>query len=94
MLLNAGTLSNGARYHDTTFNSSSSSNSSNDNHHWTGPVGHLVITVDLNGGGQFSSVQDAVNAVPDNNTMKVLIKISAGKYKYELVPNITLNLHY
>lgn len=84
MLLNAGTLIFGARYHDTTFNSLSSSNSSNDNHHWTEPVGHRVITVNVNGGGQFSSVQDAVNDVPDNNTMNVLIKISAGKYKYEL----------
>ncbi|KAL5098993.1 hypothetical protein RYX36_003320 [Vicia faba] len=89
MLLNAGILTNGARYHDKTFNYLSSSNSSNNNHPWIGPVGHRVITVDVNGGGQFSSVQDAVNAVPDNNTMNVLIKISAGKYKEKVVVPVT-----
>jgi pectin methylesterase-like acyl-CoA thioesterase len=88
MLLNAGIVTLGARHHhDATFNYLSSSNSSE--HHWIGPVGNRVITVDINGGGQFQSVQDAVNAVPDNNTMNVLIQISAGCYKYELLIHIS-----
>ncbi|MCI01482.1 putative pectinesterase 68-like, partial [Trifolium medium] len=73
----------GARHHDSSFNYLSSSNSSK--HPWIGPVGNRVITVDINGGGQFQSVQDAVNAVPDNNIMNVLIQIRAGCYKYELI---------
>jgi pectin methylesterase-like acyl-CoA thioesterase len=81
-LLNAEKITCACHHHDATFNYLSSSNSSE--HHWIGPIGNRVITVDINGGGQFQSVQDAVNAVPDNNTMNVLIQISAGCYKYEL----------
>jgi len=84
MLLNAGivTLAAARHHHHTTFNTLSTTNSSKN--HWIGPVGNRVITVDINGGGQFQSVQDAVNSVPDNNTMIVLIQISAGFYKYDL----------
>src|ERR1044072_7316347 len=53
-------------------------------HTWVGPVGRRVITVDVNGGGDFQSVQDAVNAVPDNNRMNVFIQISAGYYMYSI----------
>ncbi|PNX61029.1 pectinesterase, partial [Trifolium pratense] len=75
-----GIVTLGARHHHhTTFNYLSSSNSSKQQ--WIEPVGNRVITVDINGGGQFRSVQDAVNAVPDNNIMNVLIQISAGCYK-------------
>lgn len=49
-------------------------------HRWVGPVGHRVITVDVNGGGHFRSVQAAVDAVPDNNRMNVQIQISPGYY--------------
>lgn len=85
LLINAAIVTQGARYHhESTFNYLSSTNISNQNHHWIGPIGHRVITVDVNGGGQFRSVQEAVNAVPDNNRMNVLIQISAGYYMYEL----------
>lgn len=49
---------------------------------WFEPIGDRVITVDVNGGGHFRSVQAAVNAVPENNRMNVLIQISAGYYMY------------
>lgn len=51
-------------------------------HHpkWIGPVGHRVITVDVNGSGEFKSVQAAVDSVPERNRMNVLIQISAGCY--------------
>lgn len=79
-----------ARHHERTLRifSSSSTNSSN-NHHWVGPVGHRVITVDINGGGHFRSVQDAVNAVPDNNRKNVVIQISAGCYIEKVVVPVT-----
>jgi pectin methylesterase-like acyl-CoA thioesterase len=83
MLLNAGIVTLAARHHHhTTFNTLSTTNSSKNQ--WIEPVGNRVITVDINGGGQFQSVQDAVNSIPDNNTMNVLIQISAGFYKYGL----------
>lgn len=55
-------------------------NSTRHNHTWIGPIGHLRITVDINGTGDFRSVQDAVDAVPVNNTKNVLIQISPGHY--------------
>ncbi|ESW27651.1 hypothetical protein PHAVU_003G220500 [Phaseolus vulgaris] len=63
----------------------SSTNSSK----WVGPTGHRVITVDINGGGHFRSVQAAVNAVPDNNRMNVLIQISPGYYIEKVVVPVT-----
>lgn len=57
------------------------SNSTRHGHHkWIGPVGNRVITVDVHGSGEFRSVQDAVDAVPDNNRENVLILIGAGYY--------------
>ncbi|KAF7810096.1 putative pectinesterase 68 [Senna tora] len=50
-----------------------------------GPIGRRVITVDVNGGAHFRSVQAAVNAVPDNNRMNVIIQISAGYYIEKVV---------
>jgi pectin methylesterase-like acyl-CoA thioesterase len=41
-----------------------------------------VITVDVNGAGEFLSVQAAVDAVPENNGENVMILISAGYYMY------------
>ncbi|KAJ1392636.1 Pectinesterase, catalytic, partial [Sesbania bispinosa] len=68
-------------YHDSTPKIVSSTNTSKlHNLRWVGPIGHRVITVDINGGGHFRSVQAAVNVVPDNNRMNVLIQISAGCY--------------
>ncbi|TKY55448.1 pectinesterase 68 [Spatholobus suberectus] len=72
-------------YHDTTPKIVPSSNSSK----WVGPIGHRVITVDINGGGHFRSVQAAVNAVPENNRMNVLIQISAGYYIEKVVVPVT-----
>ena len=72
-----------APYHDSTPRMVfSSTNTSKHNLRWVGPMGRRVITVDANGGGHFRSVQAAVNAVPDNNRMNVLIQISAGCYMY------------
>ncbi|CAL0331149.1 unnamed protein product [Lupinus luteus] len=68
--------------------SSSSSNSST-KHNWIGPIGHRVISVDVNGSGHFRSVQAAVNAVPENNRMNVLIQISAGYYIEKVVVPVT-----
>lgn len=55
-------------------------NSTKHHHKWIGPVGHRVITVDVNGSGEFKSVQAAVDSVPQRNRMNVLIQISAGCY--------------
>lgn len=60
--------------------SSSSSNSTSNKLKWVGPVGHRLITVDLKGSGDFRSVQSAVNAVPNNNTVNVIIHIKPGCY--------------
>jgi pectin methylesterase-like acyl-CoA thioesterase len=42
--------------------------------------GARVITVDANGHGDFCTVQGAINAVPANNTIPRLIKVSSGTY--------------
>lgn len=82
MLYTTTVVTAGAHYRDGTFKFNLLS-STKQNHTWVGPIGHCVITVDVNGGGNFRSVQDAVNAVPDNNRMNTLIQISAGYYMYE-----------
>ncbi|KAK6157982.1 hypothetical protein DH2020_005296 [Rehmannia glutinosa] len=61
------------------YNSTTSNSSEHGHHKWVGPVGHRLITVDVNGLGDFRSVQDAVDSVPDNNRMNVLILIRAGR---------------
>ncbi|KAJ0048256.1 hypothetical protein Pint_15870 [Pistacia integerrima] len=68
---------------------SSITNSTTHHHKWVGPVGHRVITVDVQGFGQFQSVQDAVDSVPEHNTMSVLIQISAGYYIEKVVVPVT-----
>ncbi|MFQ6637840.1 hypothetical protein Gotur_012935 [Gossypium turneri] len=60
-------------------------NSTRHRHKWIGPIGHRLITVDINGLGHFRSVQDAVDAVPENNRKNVLIRISAGYYIEKVV---------
>ncbi|KAF2313081.1 hypothetical protein GH714_009141 [Hevea brasiliensis] len=52
-------------------------------------VGQRVITVDVNGSGEFRSVQAAVDSVKENNTENVLIKISAGYYIEKVVVPVT-----
>ncbi|CAH2059023.1 unnamed protein product [Thlaspi arvense] len=41
----------------------------------------LVLVVDLNGGGNFSSVQSAVDAVPESSPSKTIIIINSGVYR-------------
>ena len=95
LLLHAVTVrcSQGSSNNDTSCSppavSSTNSSSSKHRHHWVGPIGHRVITVDLNGTGQFRSVQAAVDAVPENNRMNVLINISTGCYMYIYITLIT-----
>lgn len=45
-----------------------------------GPTGHRHLSVDVAGGGDFVSVQAAVDAVPENNTVNVIIHIAPGYY--------------
>ena len=40
-----------------------------------------VISVSKSGGADFSSVQDAVDSIPDHNQQRVTIQIAAGTYK-------------
>lgn len=46
-----------------------------------------VYYVDVAGFGNFRTVQEAVNAVPEDNTMQVLIVVKPGTYRYCSVPN-------
>jgi len=41
----------------------------------------LVFYVDVAGFGNFKTVQEAVNAVPDDNSVPVLIVVKAGTYR-------------
>ncbi|KAE8713798.1 putative pectinesterase 68 [Hibiscus syriacus] len=66
-------------------NTSSNTNTTKHNHIWIGPIGHRLITVDIKGSGHFRSVQDAVDAVPENNRKNVLIQISPGNYVEKVV---------
>ncbi|XP_021752854.1 probable pectinesterase 68 [Chenopodium quinoa] len=51
-------------------------------HHrlWEWPPSYRHITVDIGGGGDYVSVQAAVDAVPDNNMVNVIIHIRPGLY--------------
>ncbi|RAL50706.1 hypothetical protein DM860_015853 [Cuscuta australis] len=53
--------------------------------HYVGPSGRRTISVNLDGSGDFLSVQAAVDSVPENNCMSVLIQISPGYYKEKVV---------
>ncbi|CAM8883321.1 unnamed protein product [Rhodiola kirilowii] len=64
-------------------------------HKWVGPSGFLYIAVALHGRGDYTSVQAAIDSVPENNNKNVLIQISAGCYKEKVIipqskPYITL----
>jgi pectinesterase len=43
------------------------------------------IVVDINGSGNFTSVQDAINSAPDNSTERTLIFVKRGIYKEKVV---------
>ncbi|XP_042404215.1 probable pectinesterase 68 [Zingiber officinale] len=47
---------------------------------WFKPRNQQTIVVDANGSGDFLSVQDAVDSVPENNIKRVIIHIHAGCY--------------
>lgn len=61
-------------------NGTASTNSTKHHHKWVGPIGHRVITVNVDGSGDFQAVQAAVDSVPTKNTENVVIQISAGNY--------------
>ncbi|XP_031128727.1 probable pectinesterase 68 [Ipomoea triloba] len=54
-------------------------------HHWVGPTGNRTIYVDLDGFGDFRSVQAAVDSVAEHNSMNVLIQIGPGCYVEKVV---------
>ncbi|KAI7728660.1 hypothetical protein M8C21_010226 [Ambrosia artemisiifolia] len=54
-------------------------------HKWVGPIGHRNITVDVNGSGDYTTVQAAVDSVSVNNRKNILIHISAGVYVEKVV---------
>ncbi|KAF7150664.1 hypothetical protein RHSIM_Rhsim02G0096100 [Rhododendron simsii] len=66
-------------------NLESNSNTTNHRHKWVGPSGHRLITVDVNGFGDFRSVQAAVDSVTPGNQKNVVIQISAGYYMEKVV---------
>ena len=41
-----------------------------------------VYYVDIAGYGNFKTLQEAVNAIPEGNSMRVLIVVKAGTYRY------------
>ncbi|KAL4191237.1 hypothetical protein AMTRI_Chr07g28830 [Amborella trichopoda] len=47
----------------------------------------MVLAVDLNGCGNFTSVQKAVDAVPDNSLTRSIILIAPGVYREKVVVN-------
>ena len=49
-------------------------------HRYRQPVGVRRIVVDASGAGDFLSIQQAVDSVPDNNTRRVIMQINAGSY--------------
>ena len=56
---------------------------------WTSRLTHLykpslVLTVDLNGCGNFSNVQSAIDSVPDLSPSKTLIIVNSGVYRSSL----------
>ncbi|KAG0451856.1 hypothetical protein HPP92_026224 [Vanilla planifolia] len=63
-------------------------NSSRQHHHrhvHVGPTGERVIVVDATGSGNFLSVQEAVDSIAENNTMRVIVQINAGYYIEKVV---------
>lgn len=64
-------------------------------HQYRQPVGVRRIVVDASGAGDFLSIQQAVDSVPVNNSVRVIMQINAGTYIEKVVvpaskPYITL----
>ena len=56
------------------------------------PTGKTIV-VAANGSGDYKTVQEAINAVPDNSTARTTIKIKSGVYKEKvIVPSSKLNV--
>jgi hypothetical protein len=51
-------------------------------HGYKHPVGVRKVVVDAGGAGDFTSIQQAVDSVPVNNTVRVIVQINAGTYRY------------
>ncbi|CAK9312667.1 unnamed protein product [Citrullus colocynthis] len=56
----------------------------------------ILITVDQSGKGNFTKIQEAIDAVPENNTEEVFIAVKAGIYREKVVvpankPYITIS---
>ncbi|MCI08994.1 putative pectinesterase 15-like, partial [Trifolium medium] len=49
----------------------------------------LILTVDSNGCGNFTGVQDAIDAVPDSNSNATLIILNSGTYREKVKVNAT-----
>lgn len=48
------------------------------------PMGKTIV-VDQSGNGDYKTVQDAIDSVPDNNTKRIIIKINNGNYRQKLM---------
>ncbi|XBI94036.1 hypothetical protein VPH35_030755 [Triticum aestivum] len=64
-------------------------------HQYRQPVGVRRMVVDATGAGDFLSIQQAVDSVPVNNSVRVIMQINAGTYIEKVVvpaskPYITL----
>ncbi|GFS42248.1 pectin lyase-like superfamily protein [Actinidia rufa] len=73
------------KFDSASSNDSATYNSTKHGHRWVGPTGYRLITVDVNGSGDYSSVQAAVDSVPPNNRMSITILISPGYYIEKVV---------
>ncbi|KAG8040005.1 hypothetical protein GUJ93_ZPchr2177g28968, partial [Zizania palustris] len=54
-------------------------------HQYRHPVGVRRILVDASGGGDFLSIQQAVDSVSENNSVRVIMQINAGYYIEKVV---------
>lgn len=54
-------------------------------HQYRQPVGVRRVVVDATGAGDFLSIQQAVDSVPVNNSVRVIMQINAGTYIEKVV---------
>uniref|UniRef100_A0ACD5UT59 Uncharacterized protein n=1 Tax=Avena sativa TaxID=4498 RepID=A0ACD5UT59_AVESA len=54
-------------------------------HQYRQPVGVRRVVVDATGAGDFLSIQQAVDSVPVNNSVRVIVQINAGTYIEKVV---------
>ncbi|OAY65918.1 probable pectinesterase 68 [Ananas comosus] len=58
-------------------------------HRWVEPTVARTVVVDAAGSGDFLSVQKAVDSIPENNTIRVVIQIKPGSYIEKVVVPVT-----